>query len=70
MVGFSYQFGIPIPSSVDSIEARIREHFLRDPTVKHGVTTKRYDYGQVKAIFIGCAYIYIITATLPENKGG
>jgi hypothetical protein len=71
VVGFSYQLGILISSPVDSIEARIGEHFPLDPIVKGGVSTKRYDYGQVMAIFIGCAYIYtiIVAAIGPENKG-
>ena len=72
VVGLSYQLGILISSPVDSIEARIGEHFPLDPIVKNGISTKRYDYGQVMAIFIGCAYIYtiLITAMGPENKGG
>jgi SHS family lactate transporter-like MFS transporter len=71
VVGFSYQLGILISSPVDSIEARIGEHFPLDPIVKNGLSTKRYDYGQVMAIFIGCAYIYTIFITMigPENRG-
>ena len=72
VVGFSYQLGILISSPVDSIEARIGENFPLDPIIKNGISTKRYDYGKVMAIFIGCTYIYtiIITAIGPENKGG
>lgn len=70
VVGFAYQLGILISSPVDSIEAKIGEHFPLDP-IQNGVTTNRYDYGQVMAIFIGCAYIYtiVITAIGPESKG-
>ncbi|KAG0645506.1 Carboxylic acid transporter [Hyphodiscus hymeniophilus] len=71
VVGFSYQLGVLISSPVDGIEARIGEHFPLNPFIKNGLSTKRYDYGQVMAIFIGCAYIYtiIITAVGPENRG-
>jgi MFS transporter, SHS family, lactate transporter len=71
LLGFSYQLGILISSPVDSIEARIGEHFPLDPIVKNGVSTKWYNYGQLMVICIGCAYIYaiIITAVGPENKG-
>lgn len=71
IVGFSYQLGILISSPVDSIQARIGEHFPLDPIFNDGVSTNRYDYGQVMAIFIGCAYIYtiVITAIGPENRG-
>jgi SHS family lactate transporter-like MFS transporter len=72
VVGFSYQLGILISSPVDSIEARIGEHYPLDPILKDGIETSRYDYGQVMAIFIGCAYIYTIlfTSVGPENRGG
>jgi len=70
VVGFSYQLGILISSPVDSIEAKIGEHFpLSGPST---TGAKRYDYGQVMAIFIGAAYLYTIitTALGPERKGG
>jgi len=39
---------------------------------KTGVVTKRYNYGKVICIFLGCVYLYVIVLTFlgPENRGG
>jgi SHS family lactate transporter-like MFS transporter len=75
IVGFAYHLGILVSSPVDTIEARIGEHFPLPSTTNGGSSTSgapRFDYGQVMAIFIGCAYLYsiIITAVGPERRGG
>jgi SHS family lactate transporter-like MFS transporter len=71
VVGFSYQLGILISSPVDSIEAKIGESFPLNSINVGGVLTSRYDYGQVMAIFICCAYVctIFITALGPEKRG-
>jgi len=71
IVGFSYQLGILISSPVDTIEAKIGEHFPLTSSVESTTGAPRFDYGQVMAIFIGCAYLYsiIVAAVGPERKG-
>ncbi|KAL9084553.1 MAG: hypothetical protein Q9159_005171 [Coniocarpon cinnabarinum] len=71
VVGTSYQLGNLVSSASSTIEARIGERFPLPPKVSEGKTTKRYQYGKVIAIFMGCVYAYVILLTLigPENRG-
>lgn len=68
MVGTSYQLGNLASSASSTIESTIGERFPLPPTSK-GV--KRYEYGKVICIFVGCclAYLLILTFVGPEKKG-
>ncbi|KAI1851514.1 hypothetical protein JX265_012404 [Neoarthrinium moseri] len=65
VVGTSYQLGNLVSSASSTIEATIGERF---PLTPKG-STKRYDYGKVICIFMGCVYLYVIILTLigPEH---
>lgn len=67
IVGVTYQLGNLISSASSTIEARIGERFPLPPKGK----TKRYEYGLVICIFMGCVYAYVILLTFvgPEYKG-
>jgi len=67
VVGTSYQLGNLVSSASSTIEATIGERF---PLPAKG-TTKRYQYGLVICIFMGCVYAYTILLTFlgPEFKG-
>lgn len=67
VVGTSYQLGNLVSSASSTIESTIGERFPLPPKGK----TKRYKYGFVIAIFMGCVYAYVIILTLvgPENLG-
>jgi len=71
VVGTSYQLGNLVSSASSTIEATIGERFPLPPLVKGGKTTKRYEYGKVICIFLGCVYAYVILLTLvgPEKLG-
>lgn len=56
VVGTSYQLGNLASSASSTIEATIGERFPLPPKG----TTKRYKYGLVIAIFLGCVYAYVI----------
>lgn len=66
VVGTSYQVGNLVSSASSTIESTIGERFPLPPE-KDG--TKRYDYGKVMAIFMGCVYAYVIVLTFlgPED---
>ncbi|KAF1811566.1 MFS general substrate transporter [Eremomyces bilateralis CBS 781.70] len=66
VVGTSYQLGSLVSSASSTIESTIGERFPLPPKGD----TKRYDYGKVICIFMGCVYAYQIIATLagPEYK--
>ncbi|KAI5861507.1 MFS general substrate transporter [Durotheca rogersii] len=68
VVGTSYQLGNLVSSASSTIEATIGERFPLPPT-ERGV--RRYDYGTVICIFMGCVYAYVILLTLlgPEYRG-
>lgn len=68
VVGTSYQLGNLVSSASSTIEATIGERFPLPPTAS-GV--KRYDYGKVICIFMGCVYVYTILLTFlgPEMLG-
>jgi SHS family lactate transporter-like MFS transporter len=59
VVGTSYQLGNLVSSASSTIEATIGERFPLPPKG----TTKRYEYGLVIAIFLGCTYAYVILLT-------
>jgi len=71
VVGTSYQLGNLASSASSTIEATIGERFPL-PALHRGKTTvKRYEYGKVICIFLGCVYAYVIILTLigPEKLG-
>ncbi|KAI1077897.1 MFS general substrate transporter [Whalleya microplaca] len=65
VVGTSYQLGNLVSSASSTIESTIGERFPLAPKGK----TKRYNYGIVICIFMGCVYAYTILLTLlgPEH---
>ncbi|KAK1978472.1 H+ symporter family protein [Colletotrichum cereale] len=65
VVGTSYQLGNLVSSASSTIEARLGEKF---PLAPKG-TTKRYDYGKVICIFMGCVFAYVLLLTFigPEH---
>jgi MFS transporter, SHS family, lactate transporter len=66
VVGTSYQLGNLVSSASATIESTIGDRFPLPPKGK----TKRYQYGKVICIFMGCVYIYVIILTLlgPEFR--
>ncbi|KAK4067964.1 MFS H+ sugar transporter [Trichoderma simmonsii] len=66
VVGTAYQLGNLVSSASSTIEARIGERFPLPPTASG---TKRYDYGKVICIFMGCVYAYVLILTFlgPEQ---
>lgn len=66
VVGTAYQLGNLVSSASSTIEARIGERFPLPPTASG---TKRYDYGKVICIFMGCVYAYVLVLTFlgPEQ---
>lgn len=67
-VGTAYQLGNLASSASSTIESTIGERFPLPPTAQG---TKRYEYGRVICIFVGCAFAYVLLLTLvgPEKKG-
>ena len=67
VVGTSYQLGNLASSASSTIESTIGERFPLSPIGK----TKRYDYGKVICIFMGCVFAYVIVLALvgPEKLG-
>ena len=67
VVGTSYQLGNLVSSASSTIETTIGERFPLPPKGK----TKRYEYGKVICIFMGCVFAYVILLALvgPENLG-
>lgn len=65
VVGTSYQLGNLVSSASSTIEATIGQRFPLPPKGE----TKRYDYGKVICIFMGCVYAYVILLTFlgPEH---
>jgi len=59
VVGTSYQLGNLVSSASSTIEATIGARFPLPPKG----TTKRYQYGKVMCIFMGCVYVYVIVLT-------
>ena len=71
VVGTSYQLGNLASSASSTIEATIGQRFPLPTAIIHGKKTKRYDYGKVICIFMGCVYLYTICLTFigPERMG-
>jgi SHS family lactate transporter-like MFS transporter len=71
VVGTTYQLGNLISSASSTIESTIGERFPLTPLKTATGTTKRYNYGLVICIFMGCVYAYVIVLTLlgPEYLG-
>jgi MFS transporter, SHS family, lactate transporter len=71
VVGTSYQLGNLVSSASSTIESRIGERFSLPPVEVKGKIIKRYEYGTVIAIFMGCTFAYVILLTFlgPEYKG-
>lgn len=65
--GTAYQLGNLASSASSTIESTIGERFPLPP--KDG--EKRYDYGKVICIFMGCVFAYVIIITFlgPERLG-
>lgn len=59
VVGTSYQLGNLASSASSTIESTIGSRFPLPPKGK----TKRYQYGKVMCIFMGCVYVYVIVMT-------
>lgn len=68
VVGTSYQLGNLASSASSTIESRIGEQF---PLPASATGEKRYQYGRVICIFMGCVFGYLLLLTLvgPENLG-
>lgn len=60
VVGTSYQLGNLVSSASSTIEATIGQRFPLPPNGD----TKRYNYGKVICIFMGCVYAYVIILTV------
>ena len=71
VVGTAYQLGNLVSSASSTIEATIGERFPLPPKVTDEGTVKRYQYGKVICIFMGCVYAYVIILTFfgPEYLG-
>jgi SHS family lactate transporter-like MFS transporter len=71
VVGTAYQLGNLVSSASSTIEATIGERFPLPSKVTAEGTVKRYQYGKVICIFMGCVYVYVIALTLagPEYLG-
>lgn len=71
VVGTSYQLGNLVSSASSTIEATIGERFPLPPIEHAGKTVKRYEYGKVICIFLGCVFAYVILLTFvgPEKLG-
>lgn len=75
VVGTSYQLGNLASSASSTIEAELGAKFPLSSLTKilDGKTTvtKRFDYGKVICIFLGCVYAYVIVLTFlgPERRG-
>jgi len=71
VVGTSYQLGNLVSSASSTIETTIGARFPLPPIEEKGKTIKRYKYGLVICIFMGCVYLYVIVLTLvgPERRG-
>ncbi|KAJ5100334.1 hypothetical protein N7456_006386 [Penicillium angulare] len=68
VVGTAYQLGNLVSSASSTIESTIGERFPLEP-LDDG--TKRYAYGKVICIFMGCVFAYTILVTFigPERLG-
>ncbi|KAG9239946.1 carboxylic acid transporter protein-like protein [Calycina marina] len=63
VVGTSYQLGNLASSASSTIESTIGASFPLPSKTVSGKTVKRYNYGLVMCIFLGCVYAYVILLT-------
>ena len=70
-VGTSYQLGNLASSASSTIESTLGDRYPLPPLHKGKKTIKRYEYGKVICIFLGCVYAYVILLTFlgPEKRG-
>jgi MFS transporter, SHS family, lactate transporter len=72
VVGTAYQLGNLASSASSTIEATLGEQFPL-PSIRNakGQEVKRYEYGKVICIFMGCVFAYVILLTIvgPEKRG-
>ncbi len=71
VVGTSYQLGNLASSASSTIESTIGSRFPLPSALINKKETKRYNYGKVICIFMGCVYVYVIILTFlgPERLG-
>lgn len=71
VVGTSYQLGNLASSASSTIESTIGERFPLPGAVINKKPTKRYNYGLVICIFMGCVYAYTLLVVFagPERMG-
>jgi len=71
VVGTSYQLGNLASSASSTIESTIGSRFPLPTELIHKKETKRYNYGKVICIFMGCVYAYTIILVFlgPERLG-
>ncbi|KAK9449511.1 major facilitator superfamily domain-containing protein [Limtongia smithiae] len=69
IVGTAYQLGNLASSASSTIEAKIGERFPLEALSTS--TVKRYDYGKVMAIFMGCVFGFVLIVIFlgPEHRG-
>jgi SHS family lactate transporter-like MFS transporter len=68
VVGTSYNLGVAFASPIPIIDTEIGKTF---PILQNGAVTQRFNYSIGMAIFLGCAFAYLIIATfLGEEKRG
>ncbi|KAK2624542.1 hypothetical protein QTJ16_006492 [Diplocarpon rosae] len=60
VVGTAYQLGNLVSSASSTIESTLGSQFPLPPSADG---TKRYQYGKVMCIFMGCVYAYVIVLT-------
>ncbi|KAF1992210.1 MFS general substrate transporter [Aulographum hederae CBS 113979] len=71
VVGTAYQLGNLVSSASSTIESTIGEQFPLPPKINaEGEEVKRYEYGTVMCIFMGCVFAYVIVLTIagPEYR--
>lgn len=71
VVGTAYQLGNLVSSASSTIESSLGERFPLEPSAgsNGSVATKRYEYGKVICIFMGCVFASVVLLTLlgPEH---
>jgi SHS family lactate transporter-like MFS transporter len=68
VVGTAYNLGVALASPTPVVDTKIGETF---PIFQDGGDTQRFDYSIGMAIFLGCAFAYLIVVTFLgiENRG-
>ncbi|KAK7206080.1 sugar transporter family protein [Myxozyma melibiosi] len=71
IVGLAYQLGNLASSASSTIESTIGKRFpLAETELSAASSVKRYDYGKVMAIFMGCVFAFVLIVIFlgPENS--